>query len=43
MAQVPRHGADDTGLAPQDGNPGDRRHRGEDRDHQEGDRAPLDA
>jgi hypothetical protein len=39
MAQVPRDGAADDGLAPKDGNPGDRRHRGEDRDHQEGDRA----
>jgi hypothetical protein len=42
MAQLPRDGADDDGLAPKDGNPGDRRHRRRDRDHQEGDRAPLD-
>ena len=42
MAQVPRDGAADDGLAPKDRNPGDRRHRGEDRDHQEGDRASLD-
>jgi hypothetical protein len=42
MAQLPRDGADDDGLAPKDGNPGDHRHRGEDRHHQEGDRAPLD-
>lgn len=39
MAQVPRDGAADDRLAPKDGNPGDRRHRREDRDHHE--RAPL--
>jgi hypothetical protein len=39
---VPRGGPADDGLAPKGRNPGDRRHRGEDRDHQEGDRAPLD-
>jgi hypothetical protein len=42
MAQVPRDSAADDGLAPKDRNPGDRRHRGEDRDHQKGDRVPLD-
>jgi hypothetical protein len=41
MAQVPRDGTADDGLAPKGRNPGDRR-RGEDRDHQVGDRAPLD-
>jgi hypothetical protein len=42
MAPVPRAGAADDGVAPKDGDAGDRRHRGEDGDHQEGDRAPLD-
>ena len=42
MAQVPRDGAANDGLAPKDRSPGDRRHGGEDRDHQEGDRAPPD-
>jgi hypothetical protein len=42
VAQVPRTAPPMTGLASTDHNPGDRRHRGEDRDHQEGDRAPLD-
>jgi hypothetical protein len=42
VAQVAGTASSMTGLASTDHNPGDRRHRGEDRDHLEGDRAPLD-